>query len=431
MAGQYEYSWKNINTSTGPKTWPNDGTNPVNNPPGNSGTRWTNWQAGDAVANYVQSATNSLTSGESDSFTYANGDLHAANSNWAYEGSSAFTISSDVVYSTASQNPNFAYRSDFSSNSDQWAQVTAVVTGTSTQNCGVAVRISSSQQTAYIVQYWNNGLRLGKYINGTFTLLVNADTFFPVTGDKLLLVAQGTTITLYKNGTQVAQATDSSISSGLVGIFGAGSGTLNGFSAFQCGNVVETGFTPAAGSSFLAGPNGAFAPDNVSPSILLDSSQAWGQPNQYASCVINAAALLNYIGPCVNYAVSGTESGYVLLPTTSNTLIIYRFDAGVGTALSSVAYTYHQDDTFRLENQNGLLVGKVNGTVLLEAVDLTYQAGAPGIRSFRNTGTGDTSGLVVENWISGNANVIPNYPSGSSWLQAFRDFANKRGIIGG
>jgi hypothetical protein len=198
--------------------------------PGNNGT-----QANDFVAGTITQSQLAA-----DLFAYSNGDLHTANPNWAYEGTSAFQISSNVCYQGAGQNPGLAYRSDVTPNNDQYAQVICVVTTSyTTQNCGPAVRISSSAETAYICQFGSNYLAITKYVAGTATTL-GTSTSYPVTGDVLRLIARGSSISLWKNGICAVAVTDSSITSGNIGIFGAGDHTDNGFSGWMGGNYTWT-----------------------------------------------------------------------------------------------------------------------------------------------------------------------------------------------
>jgi len=299
VSGEDEYNWTLWNTSPFLPS----------NTPGNNGT-----QANDFVAGVI---TQSVLA--SDSFTYANGDLHTANSDWLYEGSSSFNVESDVVYSTAAQNPAFAYRSDASPANDQYAQTTMVITGSqNTQNCGPAVRISTSTETAYIVSCGNSLLRLGKYVAGTFTSLATTVNY-AVTGDVIRLVARGTSIVVYHNGIAVLSAQDSSISSGVVGITGAGSGTVNGMSAWSGGNYTWT----QTESDTFSRANGPLGTSWQGP--YPNNTETAGSPLFDASIEIVSDA---YSG-----IVSNGGDAYALYQAT------YSISGNVGVAGVTVNYT--------------------------------------------------------------------------------------------
>jgi hypothetical protein len=415
LSGPNEYNWAN---------WGNVGVM-GSDPPGNNGTRWNNWQGGDAAASYAQITSDTLTefNAPSDAFPYANGDLHAANANWVYEGASAFSIATNKCYYAAAS-PGLAYRADVSpAGNDQWAQATMVITGSSaTQNVGPAVRLGAAALTAYIVQCGSDLLQLTKYVNGTPTALASATPNSTANGDIILLTAEGSILTVYKNATQVIQVTDSAIAGGNIGIFGAGNATVNGFSAWSGGCKID----PVNGSSlssvgfsfFSYSANGAFGVKNttsVSTRIAVDSTLAW-QPNHYAQGVLPAAAEPTLgIGPGVRID-NLSDNGYILTHIGGKALI-NRISGGAPTTLSSVPHVYNPGDTYRLEAQGNLLVGKINGVVIVEAIDATYSTGTPGIFGSTNEPT-----QSIMNWASGTTAPSPPQAGGGGDLGPGYDF---------
>ena len=398
--------------SPGIGTWSLSGSGTWTNPPtygaGNAGTSWTNFQGGDAtVTSYVTVGTDSLTEYAfiSDSIAYSNGDLHTKNANWVYEGSSAFTVSGNkVYYATTAQNPGFAYRSDAAAGPDQWAQCSMVITAASgTQNCGPAVRISASQQSAYYVSAANNLMRLSKIVNGTATSLGTSGTF-PVTNSNILLTALGSTISVFMAGVKLIEVTDTDLTTGNAGISGAGNATSNGFNVMYCGTLISVpsgsnfnsiGFSRFAYSATGGGPlnNTNFGQTMVAIYSTLSFSN-----NHYSQGVITlASAPPVEVGPVVRID-SVNDTGYIFC-NLAGTVYIKKFSGLTITTLNSATHAYVQNETYRLEAQGPLLVGKINGTIVVEAVDTTYSMNNTGIGSFSTSNLG---GANISTWEGGN-----------------------------
>jgi len=170
-----------------------------------------------------------------DAFPYANGDLHTANAAWVYQ-SGTFNVNSNVAY-ISSASISFTYRSDGPTGvANESAQGTMVETaGAATQNGGPCVRMSTVAQTAYCVQAATDQLKLVLYNAGAQTVLGTFNGSAPVTGDVLKITATGTTISLFKNAALIGSATDATIASGSVGMWGVGNVNSNGISNFQGG----------------------------------------------------------------------------------------------------------------------------------------------------------------------------------------------------
>jgi hypothetical protein len=72
--------------------------------------------------------------------------------------------------------------------------------------------------------------RIWRNLNGTYALLASAAA--PANTGLLSFSASGSTLTLSLNGNVLATATDSALSSGSVGMRGAGGATFDNFVAF-------------------------------------------------------------------------------------------------------------------------------------------------------------------------------------------------------
>lgn len=151
----------------------------------------------------------------SDDFNRANG---AVGSNWT-NGRGAFSVSSNQVAATdtavASQ---FCYvnTSTVDFTDDHSAEITLA---TLSINDWIGPIVRASGSGGYIAISDGNVARIQKYTFPTTRTDLTAVTTSITTGNILKLTAVGTTITLYKNGTQVDQVTDSSYSTGQPGIY--------------------------------------------------------------------------------------------------------------------------------------------------------------------------------------------------------------------
>jgi hypothetical protein len=395
--------------------------------PGNNGTTINSFQAGDIVAVSAQLAAETFTEtgtfGNSDLVPYTNGDLHTKNANWVYQ-SGSFTVSSGKVYGSA-VGVSFAYRSDISApTNDQWAEeVVTMTVVTGTQNSGPAVRVASGAATAYCLQMGTNTLILAKCIAGVFTQLGTASA--AVTGDAVRITAVGTAISVFKNGLLViGPITNSDIASGNVGIFNAGNATSNGFSKWAGGSITEltaaTNFVDDTNQFVLLDPtNGCFVGigDSTGHGQILENTVTW-PANQFVQLTLSDVSTLTTLrGPGVRTSVG--SNGYFLVNTSTNTAALYRIVSSVGALITSGAHVWVAGDTMRLEVQGDYLVGKVNGTKVLEALDSNITSGkagalwaAAGVASKGGSGIGAiatittfTAGQLGGNAISGSAGV--------------------------
>lgn len=112
-------------------------------------------------------------------------------------------------------------------NADQYTQIQLTTVGS--DGIGAAVRVSSSQITYYLYYGTSSDRILRKWVNHSQTDIANAGAAASV-NDTLRLEASGTTLTPKRNGstdTAIGAQTDSSISSGSLGVGGRGTFSFN------------------------------------------------------------------------------------------------------------------------------------------------------------------------------------------------------------
>ena len=192
------------------------------------------------VGSFSQGITNGI---QIDSDTFAGSSL---SSNWTVTQGSFIVSSGHVTAPTSSAAFCAAAYTGASVGANQYAQITVnnyAGAGSADGTIGVCVRASSSAVT-YYAAYQDNAnseLFIYKFVAGVETVLASVPRVGS-NGDVILLVATGTTISLYVNGVFQTSVSDSSISSGSPGIVGLGSttGTMQQGSAWSGGNFVGT-----------------------------------------------------------------------------------------------------------------------------------------------------------------------------------------------
>jgi hypothetical protein len=156
--------------------------------------------------------------------TMATDDFNRANEtplagNWAHStGGGALRLSGNQVIGPATSGDTFAYYTPGTLSADQSSKITVTSTA-GAMDMGAAVRISDSALTGYWVSCFNGTLEIAKLVNGSYSTV--AGGFGTVTaGDIIELKVVGTTLQVFKNGTQVGtNQTDTSIATGRYGIF--------------------------------------------------------------------------------------------------------------------------------------------------------------------------------------------------------------------
>jgi hypothetical protein len=153
-----------------------------------------------------------------DNFDRPNG---VAGSNWTtYRGTFAVT-DDQLAYTATPGNEGMMAWTGASFNSDQHSRITAAKATANSTDYGPAVRIQSAGNNAF---YWatvDTGTTFILYVSnpstGTTTTVASVAGGWAV-GDILDLTVVGTTLTLYKNGTNILSGTDANLSGGAPGV---------------------------------------------------------------------------------------------------------------------------------------------------------------------------------------------------------------------
>lgn len=379
---------------------------------GNNGTTMRSFSAGDTALTDTQLASDTLKEGVvstqllADLFPYANGNLHTQNANWVF-GAGTLQVSANKVFAS-SASVSSAFRSDQVWPADQYSETTMVIGGTAAvQNGGPAVRVAAGATTFYGVQCASATFALIKEVAGTLTSL-GTNAVFPVTGDVIRLQVVGNTLTVFKNGVAVTGMTnivDNSIASGNAGLWGVGNSTTNGYSTWAGGSVqgVPSQFTTEVGAFLSDTTAGAYPVGFVSgQAFAYQNSVSW--PNdQYSEVKMTGASIVGsqQVGPAVRIA-TGAVTFYQFYPLTGSLARITKAVAGTITVLNTVAYTFTQNDVFRLEVIGSMLIGKVNGTPIISAFDSSIASGKAGFLGQNTAGNPATPSGTFSNWSAGS-----------------------------
>lgn len=126
---------------------------------------------------------------------------------------------------------------------DQYAKMTCTVTGTAGGTSGIGPMVrkaSGATETFYrlVVDHAaSNNVSLGKVVAGSYTNIVTVTNSWS-DGDTWELRAIGTTLSIWKNGSQVStNQTDSSIASGKPGVAYSSTETAASVDAFEAGST--------------------------------------------------------------------------------------------------------------------------------------------------------------------------------------------------
>jgi hypothetical protein len=146
-----------------------------------------------------------------------------------------------------------AYRNDISNTADTYAEGTWRIFGGASNYAWVTVRLTTdAAPDGYVVYVQSTAIQMARMDNGSFTNLGSASTI--ATGQLMRVEAEGTTIRGKSNGTQFASVTDSTYSTGRVGLGGYGyrSTVDSGISSFAADAL------GAAAASFPFRPGRSF-----------------------------------------------------------------------------------------------------------------------------------------------------------------------------
>lgn len=183
----------------------------------------------------------------SDNFTRA--DNASLGTNWtAVPTETGFSIASNKAVPFDRLVDSCQYYNAITWPNDQYSEITvATISSPGVDNTGIGclVRASSSADTYY--RAWAGGsagnLYLRKRIAGAGTNLASF-ALSVTTGDKIRLIASGTTISVQVNGVQKISVTDASIASGNSGIHYSSTDTLADSISLWTGGDLLSGIPP-------------------------------------------------------------------------------------------------------------------------------------------------------------------------------------------
>lgn len=311
--------------------------------------------------------------------------------------------------------------------------------------------VTASQYT-YTHELW-------KVVGGTFTFLAGSPQTGAIpdsSGTVYRMSIIGTQLRLFRNGVQILSATDSSLTSGSPGIQASSNSGVGEFANPTNYNTNDTTFdTTMQANSFLAGDTpGQLASDNFARGAGGLGTNWTTNPSENAPSIVssgivdgptisanngayyNAVSLPNdQFSEVTVAAFGGTSTSFVLpkcrqsasaktsyslqvsgaLGAGAATFTLFRIVGGTQTSIASATgQTLTVGDVLRVSAVGTTITAYQNGFQVLQAVDTNIAAGSGGFTLQALSATNAEISL----WAGGNANVIPNYPSGSNRIHA-------------
>lgn len=422
-------------------TWsvapPGEWANPTTYGVGNSGTQFTSWIGGDDNNNFSELAADAFTAGTAltqvaaDNFTRADGGI---GSNWV-ASASALQIVSNKAEATVANTRTAAYWGGGQTfDNDQYAEATvAAINGTSlggpvVRAAGAGVK-NRTAETGYILLIPKTGtsanLIVQRIIDGAnATSILTVASITPAVNDVFRISAVGTTITVFQNGVSKGSVVDANLTTGFPGLFCLGTAAVTDcqFSAWAGGGVgAPSTFSTRLNQDWMSNTtNGIRANVWDAASTFAELYQnvvSW--PNdQYAQATITQSGVGT--GPAVRLSTSA-DTGYFFINNAGSTATLVKISAGTATQLESVAYTFNATDVFRIEVIGGLLVAKINGSVVMFYNDSSVASGKAGMASSVISTT-----ATFKTWSAGSITAAAG-ASVTSWVNRQHRFVNKRG----
>lgn len=426
LSGPDEYNWSK---------WSSAGA--LGTPPGNNGTTFNNFQAGDSIGVLTQLVSDSMTEGTTltqvaaDSFQ--RGTVGNLGVNWSVnstEGGGGFQLVANLVETTANAKHTYGYWGGGQTfDNDQYSEFT-INTLAASNFTGPGVRMTSTAThggtngDGYLIQISaalgsSGSVVILKRSGGVQSTLATYTSKTINVGDVIRISAVGTTISAFQNGVSLGTpATDSVIISGLPGFWMDTNAAANcKISAWAAGGVgLPTKFSVqinqdwTSNSSLGAYPVVVDAINAQGFAGAFENTVSW--PNdQYSRATQSAAAVATtFIGPAVRLS-SSADTGYWISPLNDSTLRILEILAGVQTTIAQVPYTYTQNDILEIDAVGTTLFGKLNGTVVLMAVNSDISSGNSG---FGANGIGTAVGTTKGTFSTWSAGSITNAPPSSN-----------------
>lgn len=151
----------------------------------------------------------------------------------ALVGTNPYRIISDAAASDGASNENCTIYNAFSPASDHWA---AGLISQSASNAFVGPVVRASGTSWYVFYADNADRFLARVVSGTYTALASASGGFAV-NDVVRLEVEGTTLRCYINGVLWTSVTDSSLSSGSIGMATWSTSTSGRITTFSGDNL--------------------------------------------------------------------------------------------------------------------------------------------------------------------------------------------------
>lgn len=261
-----------------------------------------------------------------DNFARANGSLGANWTDWSWAGSGGAQIASDAATGNGLTSDVGSWWSADAFGSTQFSLITVGAVPTSSQWLGVTVRQSGNGANGYLAIWFNGTYYLFQQTASTGPPLITSAPGSLNAGDSIALTASGTTLTVYRNGAQVLQATDSTTASGSPGVAfygttgtaslwmgGDGTPPLAGFSSTD-GNGAQSWYAVSAQS--LPGPNLLRVLPPSAPSAAYPHSFLLMLPvePQQGSTFGDPLATIEALGAQNTYNLTVMQPGYPINP---------------------------------------------------------------------------------------------------------------------
>ena len=165
-------------------------------------------------------------------------------SSWSTaSGNTALSVNGGEAY--CNNDPECSYRNDVTPPNDQYATATigSVVVTASDNGIGPCIRQATGADTRYFVMGSTVDSHCYKVVAGAYTQ-IGSTAGSVTTGDVLYIEAQSTAVVCKKNGSNIITATDSAVTAGRFGIFGANQSENPKASDFEGGDFASAGANP-------------------------------------------------------------------------------------------------------------------------------------------------------------------------------------------
>ena len=250
----------------------------------------------------------------SDNFTRANENPLSNGGNWtALPGDCNLQVVSDLAESASTGSNCGAYYSGVSPNANQYSAVTVPTLGGT-----VAVLLRAASSSNHYEIFANNGfsntsITTSRVVSGTYHQINQVTGINMTAGQVLLAQISGSTITVFVNGVQVDQQTDSSLASGNIGfqIFSSSPGdtTVSNWAGGNYATVADQKVGQDDGAGNLTGTG------------CVGSPCVTGGTIQYSSGDISNLTFASAVGNNATVNMSYTANAWPKLTTAGTGLL--------------------------------------------------------------------------------------------------------------